>query len=294
MNPDNSSDLKLAELLRHWRRLRGVSQQELASALDHSVRHLSFLETGKASPSLATLRNVISFLEIPSMDADQLIKLAGYAPKTQDEAGEWEALDPIVEQTLTALVAGIRPHAAAVVDARQRMVRMNLTTAAYMSAFGDIDTLFDDGYLSWARLIFHQDGIRHVMPNWEDTAWSLIQMIHRDRYRIPAVAEKVYQDILKLTELPLDWQRLDETVSLKGGAPLRFSSTAGVATLQRVSFMVTGHPSYHTHDYPELSVFVFVATDVESVRMVDEFNEMVTVNMVHPNLRPALAYLDQA
>ena len=39
------------EHLRHWRQHRRLSQLDLAQEADISTRHLSFVETGRASPS---------------------------------------------------------------------------------------------------------------------------------------------------------------------------------------------------------------------------------------------------
>jgi transcriptional regulator with XRE-family HTH domain len=39
------------ERLRWWRKRRGLSQLELAGAAGSSQRHLSFLESGRATPS---------------------------------------------------------------------------------------------------------------------------------------------------------------------------------------------------------------------------------------------------
>ena len=44
-------DRAFARLLRHWRHARGVSQLALAADAEVSIRHLSFLETGRARPS---------------------------------------------------------------------------------------------------------------------------------------------------------------------------------------------------------------------------------------------------
>jgi transcriptional regulator with XRE-family HTH domain len=50
-SPDREGRPPFGRLLRHWRRLRGHSQLVLATEAGVSTRHLSFLETGRSTPS---------------------------------------------------------------------------------------------------------------------------------------------------------------------------------------------------------------------------------------------------
>ncbi|MGZ0148101.1 helix-turn-helix domain-containing protein [Kribbella sp. WER1] len=47
-------DRPVGELLREWRRRRKLSQLELAIQADVSARHVSFVETGRTTPSCTT------------------------------------------------------------------------------------------------------------------------------------------------------------------------------------------------------------------------------------------------
>ena len=68
------------ELLRQWRRRRGLSQ--LALALDASVsqRHLSFVESGRAAPSRDMVLRLAEYLDVPLRERNHLLLAAGYAP----------------------------------------------------------------------------------------------------------------------------------------------------------------------------------------------------------------------
>jgi len=48
----------VGDLLREWRQRRRLSQLELACEAEISTRHLSFVETGRATPSREMLLNL--------------------------------------------------------------------------------------------------------------------------------------------------------------------------------------------------------------------------------------------
>jgi transcriptional regulator with XRE-family HTH domain len=67
-------------LLRDWRQRRRLTQMDLALEADISPRHLSFVETGRASPSREMLLHLSEELEIPLRERNALLVAGGYAP----------------------------------------------------------------------------------------------------------------------------------------------------------------------------------------------------------------------
>lgn len=66
--------------LRHWRQLRHLSQQDLALDADLSTRHLSCVETGKASPSRELVLRLCERLAVPLRERNAWLVAAGFAP----------------------------------------------------------------------------------------------------------------------------------------------------------------------------------------------------------------------
>jgi transcriptional regulator with XRE-family HTH domain len=66
-------------LLRQWRALRGLSQLALASEAATTTRHLSFLETGRASPSREMVLRLAEALDVPLRERNALLDAAGFA-----------------------------------------------------------------------------------------------------------------------------------------------------------------------------------------------------------------------
>src|SRR4051794_38739988 len=70
----------LGRLLRQWRRVRNLSQLELAMAGGISARHLSFVETGRAQPGRDVVMRLSAALDLPLRDRNAALVAAGYAP----------------------------------------------------------------------------------------------------------------------------------------------------------------------------------------------------------------------
>ncbi|KAA0108397.1 helix-turn-helix transcriptional regulator [Mycolicibacterium sp. P1-5] len=68
------------ELLRDWRRLRRLSQLDLALEADVSARHVSFVESGRSTPSRAMVLRLADALAVPAREQNNLLLAAGLAP----------------------------------------------------------------------------------------------------------------------------------------------------------------------------------------------------------------------
>src|SRR5262245_52082528 len=67
-------------LLRRWRESRRLTQLELALDAEVSTRHLSFVESGRATPSREMLLKLAGVLDVPLRERNLLLLAAGYAP----------------------------------------------------------------------------------------------------------------------------------------------------------------------------------------------------------------------
>jgi transcriptional regulator with XRE-family HTH domain len=64
-------------LLRHHRQRHGKSQLDLSIAAEVSARHISFLETGRASPSRDMIMRLAAALGLGLRDSNALLEAAG-------------------------------------------------------------------------------------------------------------------------------------------------------------------------------------------------------------------------
>src|SRR5260370_26707912 len=114
----------VGEQLRQWRQKRRMSQLSLASHADVSARHLSFVETGRSTPSRDMVLRLAQHLDVPLRDRNDLLLAAGFAPafaQTSLEAPQMSTVRSAIRQVLT----GHEPFPALVADRDWNLVDAN-------------------------------------------------------------------------------------------------------------------------------------------------------------------------
>lgn len=111
-------------LLRHWRQQRGLSQLALALHCEVSARHLSWLESGKSSPSRAMVLRLCERLDVPPRERNTLLAAAGYAALFRERPLHDPALAP-ARQALQRLLDAHEPWPALAVDRHWNLVAAN-------------------------------------------------------------------------------------------------------------------------------------------------------------------------
>src|ERR1700739_3262550 len=84
-------------LLRRWRDMRGKTQLDLSIDAGISQKHISFVESGRSTPSRQTLLDLAQALEIPLRERNELLLAAGYAPVYDQEALDAPAMTSITK-----------------------------------------------------------------------------------------------------------------------------------------------------------------------------------------------------
>src|SRR5437016_13577541 len=69
----------VGRLLKEWRGRRGFSQLDLAVAARTTQRHLSFVESGRATPSREMVLRLAATMDLPLRQQNVLLLAAGYA-----------------------------------------------------------------------------------------------------------------------------------------------------------------------------------------------------------------------
>jgi transcriptional regulator with XRE-family HTH domain len=71
-------------LLREWRTRRRYSQLALALVADVSAKHLSYVETGRSTPSREMIVHLCEHLDVPLRVRNDILFAAGFAPRYPD------------------------------------------------------------------------------------------------------------------------------------------------------------------------------------------------------------------
>ncbi|MBV8916455.1 MAG: helix-turn-helix transcriptional regulator [Acetobacteraceae bacterium] len=115
---------RVGALLREWRHRRHRSQLDLALDAEISQRHLSFLESGRSSPSRDMVLRLAETLEVPLRERNALLLAAGFAP-VYDERSLDDPAMRAARHVVDAILSAHAPNPALVVDRHWRMVASN-------------------------------------------------------------------------------------------------------------------------------------------------------------------------
>jgi transcriptional regulator with XRE-family HTH domain len=168
---------ELGTMLRHWRDLRGTSQLELSSHTGVSQRHISFIESGRSSPSRQTLMDLAQALDVPLRDRNSLLLAAGYAPiysAAPWNAGEMQG----VTRALERMLRQHEPFPAVVMDRYWNVLVTNEAAPRFFNSF--IDMKRRTGPRNMLHLLFDPDGMRPHIAEWDQVAPTLIHRIARE------------------------------------------------------------------------------------------------------------------
>ncbi len=166
-------------VLRHWRRVRGLSQFTLAEDTGISTRHLSFLETGRSQPSRDMVQRLAESLDLPPADRNVLLLSAGYAPTYAADAPDTEAFEPL-ERMLELILAQQTSVPALVIDEGWNIRMRNAAAVRVFGAFRESYRLPDDVADNALHVLCHPDGLRQFMPNWRDYVEPFVREVDRE------------------------------------------------------------------------------------------------------------------
>lgn len=163
-------------LLRTWRERRRYSQQELSNRSRVSTRHLSRVETGKASPTAEMLVHLSEHLDVPLRDRNRLLLAAGYAPRYPDHRLD-DAPVAVVMEGLRRLLDAHLPYPALLLDDHWDIVDSNSAVSRLLS--GCAAELLEPP-VNVVRVCLHPDGLARRIANRDEWGGHLLQQVcHR-------------------------------------------------------------------------------------------------------------------
>jgi transcriptional regulator with XRE-family HTH domain len=160
----NTSAQDVGVLLRQWRRRRRLSQLDLASEAEISQRHLSFLESGRSSPSRDMLLHLAEQLAIPLRERNALLVAAGFAPVYGERALDDPALGA-ARAAVDLILAAQGPYPALAVDRHWTLVAANKAASHLMAG---IDPKLGAPPVNVLRLSLHPDGLGPRIRNFRE------------------------------------------------------------------------------------------------------------------------------
>jgi transcriptional regulator with XRE-family HTH domain len=206
----SEADLAFSRLLREWRQKRRLSQLDLALSSGVSQRHVSFLESGRASPSRNMILQLSETLDVPLRDRNGWLTAAGFAPiflsRTLD--------DPQMSQVMSAvrmMLTAHEPYPALALDRAWNIRMANRPFDRLGALLGDdIWGRLGGESRNLMRLFFHPEGIRPLVTNWAAVGPLMWRRAQREAETLGGLEMKaVLNDLAPLQDPDLLWSATD-------------------------------------------------------------------------------------
>jgi transcriptional regulator with XRE-family HTH domain len=165
----------VGRLLRDWRQRRHLSQLDLACDAEISTRHLSFIETGRSSPSRDMVLRLAERLEVPLRVRNTLLTAAGFAPMFAERPLADPALDS-ARIAIDHLLAAHEPFPAIAVDRHWTLVASNEAARRLMGA---VDLSRFGAAVNVLRLSLHPDGLAPRIVNFGQWRAHILARLRR-------------------------------------------------------------------------------------------------------------------
>ncbi|RZL60817.1 MAG: XRE family transcriptional regulator [Variovorax sp.] len=161
--------------LRHWRQRRRLSQLDLAQEADVSTRHLSYVETGRATPSREMVLRLAERLDVPLRERNALLVAAGYAPMYRQRSLDDPAL-AAARRAVDLVLKGHEPYPALAVDRHWNLVAYNAMVPLLMA--GAAAELVKPP-VNVLRLSLHPDGLAPRIANLPQWRAHLLERLQQ-------------------------------------------------------------------------------------------------------------------
>jgi transcriptional regulator with XRE-family HTH domain len=216
----------IGDYLREWRQRRRMSQLDLACEADISTRHLSFLETGRSTPSRDMVLHLAERLDVPLRERNTLLVAAGYAPVFPERRLEDPALQP-ARHAMELVLKGHEPYPALAIDRHWNLIASNDAVPPLLAG---VAPALLQGPVNVLRLSLHPDGLASRIVNYSE--WRA-HLFERLRHQIEVTADPVLIALLdELSAYPAPpgaWAMQAGSAEFAGVAvPFKLRTEAGI------------------------------------------------------------------
>jgi transcriptional regulator with XRE-family HTH domain len=206
------------ELIRFWRGRRGLSQLELSLDANVSTKHLSFVETGRSSPSRQLLVHLAQHLDLPIAERNRLLLAGGFAPPYLEQPYDGEVMRPLRE-SLSRLLEAYEPNPALIVDGLWNLIEANRAASLLWDG---VDPELLEPPINMLRLGVHPGGLPKISSMTAACNVPLIQKLRRRSREDadPALGQLIEEVESYLPDDPPAGQATQPVVSLDLRTPL--------------------------------------------------------------------------
>jgi transcriptional regulator with XRE-family HTH domain len=248
----------VGDLLRGWRNRRAMSQADLAFEAGISIKHLSYVETGKAAASRDILSQLAAALALSLRDRNALLEAGGFARQYRErDLSAPELAD--ARRAIDLLLRRHEPFPAIVTDRQWNIMQANRAAMQMMTLLLGTERMTRP--LNHMRMFLASDELRPFVENWPDVAVALMVRARHEAMAAPLdlALQSTWRELTKLPDVTAP--QLDESETPSPLCELRLRK--GEFSIGLIGAVLTlGTPQDVT--LQELRVEMFMPADTES------------------------------
>ena len=172
---DRARPAHIGDHLREWRQRRHLSQLDLAGDAEISARHLSFVETGRASPSREVVLKLAERLNVPLRERNVLLMAAGFAPAFPQHSLD----DPVLKSARVAIDLVLKAHEPNPALAYDRHWNLVSANRMVMPLLEDVPARLLGQPLNILRLALHPEALAARTVNLAEWGRHLLERLQR-------------------------------------------------------------------------------------------------------------------
>lgn len=194
------------DLLRSWRKHNKISQGGLSSLTGISQRHLSFLESGRSSPSRDMVLRLADAFDLPLREKNAMLNAAGFSSVYTERKLDDDAMTE-ARHALSVMLKHHEPYGAIVIDRNWNLLMMNDANLKVFSHFLDPLTVWEDlgGHQpNMLRVTLHEKGLRPYIQNFDEFVGYFMQQLEHELSSNPfnRQARELLDEIKTYPDLP--------------------------------------------------------------------------------------------
>ena len=213
----------VGDMVRSWRELRRLSQLDLAVEAEVSQKHLSFIESGRSTPSREMVLLLADHLDVPLRERNTMLLAAGFAPVFRDRPWDDPALGR-ARASVERILAAHEPYPALTFDRHWNLLSAN---RAVWPLLGTVDPGLLKPPANILRISLHPEGLAPQIANLAEWRGHLLDRLRR---QLRITHDPALHELLKeLTGYHSDPARgTHESAVDEIAIPLRLNTPAGV------------------------------------------------------------------
>lgn len=220
-------------MLKFWRDIFSLSQEDLAQYLDCSPRHVSRMENGHVHPSMALVQKIAEVLSLGDRDSNQLLIAAGYAsrPLSIDfYASELQWLRTAMRKTLGAL----EPYPTVLLGNSVDILMVNKAWAALFQQLMSLEKL--ESYSTYYEFLY-DIAVPGTQPeNYKNMLSLMLLSLHQRHIMYNEHEAKASLDKLtKHAQVPSDWKARASRLEPRASYPVQINLNNKVRNFLSVS-----------------------------------------------------------